>query len=507
MFHTQGAVPLASNAYVVREFEDAVFRELLSSRWVLLLGPRQHGKSTGIVRIKQKLNEAGLIVSNVDLQAMPPCESYLDMLRWFSNEIGKRLSISCPYLPNDGDGNSLLSWLKTIFASVIEPIVIIVDEAASIENSIFRNSFYGQIREISSLRAEDPHELPARLRFVFAGTFRPEALVQEQNSPFNVCETIYTEDLSTEKAKDLVLEIAPDLAEFAERVFAYVGGQPYLIQTIFKKLVDSDVVDFDCKLTEILDELKYDVVSHLDSIFSKIITIPSLVQKISGIVGSNEIPVVPGDSDFAYLQVLGLAKRCNAKLTFRNKFYEEASKNSPQLLPAAASRPVTTVYHLTAADFSFMTNQALAAFALSSYHGAKNCHNSSNYRLALVGFGAAMEAVLIDFLTTLTPAVLQSAITSAGRLTPRPNFSTPYELANDPSTWRLVNLICVARCARIGASAPEPSHALRDWRNLVHPKVAIVSFSDENHLAPESAAAAALLAILTRDLAAAAVHP
>jgi len=501
MFHTQGAVPLASNAYVEREFENAVLREISASRWVLLLGPRQHGKSTGLVRVKKTLAEAGLVVTNADFQAMPPCASYQDLLRWFSTEVARRLGIVCPYLPEDGDGESLLSWLNTIFTTIAGPIVVIVDEAASIDNAAYRNSFYGQIREISSLRAEGVAELSSRLRFIFAGTFRPETLVQEQNSPFNVCQTIYTEDLTAEKARQLVEAIAPNLAELSDQAFDYVGGQPFLLQTVFKRLNDADDEDKRQTLTDILQELKFDLDAHIVSIFGKIITTPSLAQKVSSLATHNEIPVVPGDTDFNYLQVLGVAKRSGARLIFRNQLYADIARNSPQLLPEAATRPVTTVYPLTAADFDFMTDQDLAAIALSSYDGAANCHNAGNYRLALVGFGSAMEAVLLDFLRALRRQDLQTAITAANRTREHRAHFQQHEHANNPATWRLVNLINVARCAQVGAAAPEPTHALREWRNLVHPALAAAMSSDESRLAPESAAAAAILAILNRDLA------
>ncbi len=54
-FYTQGAVPVSSSAYISRAFEERLIQEVLQGRWVLLLGPRQHGKSTALVRLKAKL--------------------------------------------------------------------------------------------------------------------------------------------------------------------------------------------------------------------------------------------------------------------------------------------------------------------------------------------------------------------------------------------------------------------------------------------------------------------
>ena len=58
----------------------------------------------------------------------------------------------------------------------------------------------------------------------------------------------------------------------------------------------------------------------------------------------------------------------------------------------------------------------------------------------------------------------------------------------------------VARQVKVGTKAPEISHALRDWRNLVHPAAAVKYYADESKLKPESVGAAALFAILTRDI-------
>src|SRR4030095_11038243 len=107
-----------------------------------------------------------------------------------------------------------------------------------------------------------------------------------------------------------------------------------------------------------------------------------------------------------------------------------------------------------------------------------------NYRLALTGFGSAMEAMLIDFLIGQNTTALQTAV-SAALSDPdaaRKARFTRYETQTDPKTWRFVNLINVEKKVRIAGTYPEPSHALRDWRNLVHPAVAMQQFVDQSKL-------------------------
>ncbi|NWG76016.1 MAG: AAA-like domain-containing protein [Rubrivivax sp.] len=90
-YHLQGAVPLNSNAYIERPFEKIVLQEVLAGKWVLLLGPRQHGKTTGLIRIKKLLLEAGLFCVLIDLQSMPPCSDYGAVVGWFSDRVAEML--------------------------------------------------------------------------------------------------------------------------------------------------------------------------------------------------------------------------------------------------------------------------------------------------------------------------------------------------------------------------------------------------------------------------------
>jgi hypothetical protein len=163
----------------------------------------------------------------------------------------------------------------------------------------------------------------------------------------------------------------------------------------------------------------------------------------------------------------------------------------------------TTVFGIPKADLSVIQNAELCAICFSSYDGAVKAHGNGNYRLALTGFGSAMESLLLDLLLRQTPAALQIAVTATvaeREPTKKANFRPP-ETQTEPKTWRLVNMINVARKIQVGgATTLEPPNALREWRNLVHPAKAMQQFADESKLEPESVAASALFAILLRDM-------
>jgi len=502
-FFNQGAVPISSAAYIPRAFEGQVFGEIVAERWVLLLGPRQHGKSSGLVRLNRRFREAGLVGVLVDLQGMPPCSEFRNLLRWFFNQIGKNLGRELP-IPRDEHQGDISAWLDAAFSNAGPPVVLIIDEAGSIDNTEYRNAFYGQIRQISSMRADAAEgAIARRIRFVFAGTFRPENLVDERNSPFNVCQTIQTDDVSVEQAKMLAVTVHPEVERFVEEAHRNLNGQPFLLQTVFQEVLRRGDVSPDVAFADALNDLPNLVAQHLEGIFSKIIGSPSLANKVAIMVQQGHTDLVPADSDCSFLQVLGLAKRHEARLIFRNAFYASVARASPQIVAVPQQQPVRgAVYGIQKTDLAFMNNSALREVCFSAYDGAAKAHGGGSFRLALTGFGSAMEAMLLDLLSALGVVALQSAIGAAqaqGDHTKRPHFSR-FEDAADPMTWRLVNLINVSRQVQVGANAPEPSHALREWRNLVHPAAAIQHFVDESQLEPESLAASALFAILLRDI-------
>jgi hypothetical protein len=386
----------------------------------------------------------------------------------------------------------------------VEPITIIIDEASAIANAEMRNSFYGQIRAIANERAmAEPGELPTRLRFIFAGTFRPETLVNTENSPFNVSEFVYTQDFTLEEALQLYEQVEGETnSDFVRRTYEIVQGHPYLLQFILARAQYVRSLGDHVELDSILDELRFEATGHFESIFGPILSEIELTELVSQIVVNGRIPNEPSPN-FRYLQVLGIAKREETDLVFRNQLYLEFARNSSQI---DQTRPIVNnaspIFPPLLEVYSFMLSNELREIAFSMEQGAVRAHNQGNYRLALAGFGSTLEAVLIDWLSTLSPIDLSNAVMSAQDYHRDPlRFDTRYENQNDPDTWRFVNLMKVARHTSTPVNI-EPPNALREWRNNIHPNVARQNYLPEHELEPESRAASGLLAALRRDVAA-----
>jgi hypothetical protein len=236
--HLHGPVPLDNPAYVEREFEIALVREVQAGNWVLLLGPRQHGKTSAFIRLRKTLSEYATSTALVDLQKAPPFEIYAQLVTWFARQVGAALGRTVE-IPQTDD---LATALSGALPEGSAPVVILIDEASNIGNDEWRNSFFGQLRAISSERAiARDGDVAKRLRLVFAGTFRPERLVTAANSPFNVCERIDTTDLTLKDIVRLAKEAGlTDPERTASLIHEAVGGQPYLIQRLIQVGLGAD---------------------------------------------------------------------------------------------------------------------------------------------------------------------------------------------------------------------------------------------------------------------------
>lgn len=526
-YHTQGAVPLNSDAYIERPFEQKVLRNILAGNWVLLLGPRQHGKTTSLIRINHQLQNAGLISVMIDLQAMPPCNDYQELVKWFVSRIEQilnvadtRSSLSKLYSKGTdsiaralGVGNAekseehetrqLDQLLESILPQSRTPIVIIIDEASAIPNTEWRNAFYGQIRAIANLRAvASDEDLAARVRFLFAGSFRPENLVNDLNSPFNVCERIETDDLLLEDANNLMEKVVSEQNQaIVKQVYDIVGGQPYLLQFIFSKVQLVDEYQKQQACDEAIALLRSGQNDHFEGVFKRVFAEAELISIVSALAKDGRINNEPANPNYRYLQVLGIAKREGAYLVFRNQLYQEFARSSSQLLQELNSTSILAPLIAPSEDvYSFMQSNELREIAYSMELGAVRAHNCGNYRLALVGFGSALEALLIDWLSSLSSSDLNNATRLARRdRTNQLNFNH-FEDNNDPGTWRLVNLIKVARKVANAPRIIDPPEAVREWRNVIHPSVARTNYLPEKDLAPESQAACGFLGMLRRDI-------
>lgn len=488
--HLHGPVPLDDGSYADRPFELQLIREVQAGRWVLLLGPRQHGKTSAFLRLRRNLADHGTSAALVDLQKVPPFERYAQLVTWFAREVGAALKHAVEIAETDDLSMSLRQALPHGTA----PIVILVDEASNISNDEWRNSFFGQLRAISSERAAAKNnEIAKRLRLVFTGTFRPERLVAEQNSPFNICERIDTSDLSVDDVTKLAAEAGvSEPGQAAALIYETVGGQPYLNQRLIQAAIGME--DPLAAIRAEADRLREGDNDHINNLFRRVVSEDKLVDVVAQVVAAGSVTNEAGNEDHRYLTVLGVLHRVGGTLVFRNRLYGEVAANSPQFTKVEHDAgQLAPIFALRYDAFSKMTSPELKEIAHRAQLGAVGAYRSGSNRLALAGFGTTMEAVLIEFLKRRSSGDLATAAAEC-RTTKGPWYS-----ATDPATWTLADLMRGSR-KLLGLGAVDIPENLREWRNLIHPGASLANYKLDADLAPEVHAASAQLQIILRDL-------
>jgi len=488
--HVQGPVPLGHESYIERPFELQLIREIQVGRWVLLLGPRQHGKTSALVRVRKTLMDSGLQTGFVDLQNMPPRASYPEFIKWVCEVVNNQLNRDGAELPDSDD-------IGTLFAAMLpegnSPVVVLIDEASNIPDNVWRNSFYGQLRAISSRRAFAPEcDAAARLRFVFSGTFQPETLIDAANSPFNVCEKVISDDLQEQDVVAMSrIALESDSVAVAHTIYSEVGGQPFLVQRLLSQIEGAE--GRDAALAAAVEELRSGESDHVGHLFGKILAEPKLASIVGGMVTNEAIPNEPANPDYSYLQILGIAKRDGRNLVFRNTLYAYVAGTSPQLGGNTGTRERAPVFFLTNVAFGKVRNAQLREIALSAHTGAVAAYRGGSNRLALAGFGSSLEAILLELMLRQDAQALATVVQKV-----QCQFGGGQD-ASDPSTWTLFNLIKAAR-GIAGEVNLEPPQVLREWRNTIHPSVSLRQYKADVDMEPEVRVAAGLHEIVLRDL-------
>lgn len=493
-----GPVPLSSGHYVVRAFERRILEYLQRREWVLLLGPRQHGKTSALIRVRQNLIEAGFRCCLIDLQTMPPGLDFPSLLEWFARGVASSLGVEIEHPP--AAVARIEEWLALAIDAGGTPIVILIDEASSIRDEAIRNAFYGQLRGLKTAAASAGRDaLENKIAFLFSGTFKPEKLVDELNSPFNVCWPVDTEDFTLEQVRDLAARVlaADSSGPISDAIYAGVGGQPHLVQYLLGVAEIRQNEGQQAAIVEEVERLAVEGCDHLSGIFRTILAEPDLAAIAARAATDGYVANDPANPDFKFMTTVGLLKRDGQRLIFRNMLYQQVASSSRQLrpeapLPAAAG---STFFKLDSAGFDFVQDVEYREICLSAFNSAVDSANAGNYRMAIVGFGIALEGMLIDWLVGKPAAEVAGAIGRVSGI----NF-TRFEDRTDPSTWRLVNLMAVARQLNGVRGALEVPESLRDLRNFVHPKVIKNNYIANALLQPEATAAGGLVGMVMRDI-------
>jgi len=242
IFRTEGPLlEREANLYVERPEDREVVSDVRGGNYVALIGPRQMGKTSLLLRLRRRLLREGHLPIYFDPSPARDREQEA-WYRYFHSVVQGQLqrdepSVSVPPMRDHLDFREALREISRQLAATRQ-VVVLLDEVSALPPDI-SDLFFSTIRTVFNER--EPFPAFRRYVFVMAGTFIPDQLVKDSDiSPFNIATRVYTSDADKEKLGGLVRNLAeagPSPSDAVlDRIYSWTEGHLYLTQRLCSRL-------------------------------------------------------------------------------------------------------------------------------------------------------------------------------------------------------------------------------------------------------------------------------
>lgn len=326
--------PLTDEAlYIERQADGELLRYIHSMEYVMIIEPRQQGKTSMIRHLMRSGCETELCFIYVDLSTLDiRSESgwYQTLCKRIRKDL-KAMSLETPLdIPQDNVAwRDFLSEIAACARQAGRKIVIVLDEigGAKFDNN---SLFFTTLREVYTTRQVQMDSEFQNLTFILVGAFNPQDLIQDPTiSPFNIAQRVHIEDFTMEQVQELMIKRGWEKEPaqiLAERVHYWTNGQPYLTQLLCANLKESATLG---DVDNVKEKLYRDGTIDLRHVIKKIKGNSDLKGKIRTICSGGNIRYSPNtDPWLNELYLLGLIRNNQqGYCAVRNLIYEQAIKD------------------------------------------------------------------------------------------------------------------------------------------------------------------------------------
>ncbi|MUG92060.1 TIR domain-containing protein [Scytonema sp. UIC 10036] len=235
----EGTMDSESQFYVERPC-DAIALGTIEQKGVTIAikGPRQVGKSSLLIRIKETAEKAGKRVAFLDFQlfdkaALQDGELFFrQFCTWVTDELEMEDRVDEYWSSPLGNSQRCTRYVSRHILKGLgkQPLVLAMDEVDKVFDAEFRNDFFGMLRSWHNCRATTP--IWKNFDLTLVTSTEPYQLIDDLNqSPFNVGQVIEMGDFSPEQVADLNQRHGlPFNPSEERRLIGLLGGHPYLIR-------------------------------------------------------------------------------------------------------------------------------------------------------------------------------------------------------------------------------------------------------------------------------------
>lgn len=353
-----------SVSYIERQADQDALDLVAAMEYVLIVEPRQQGKSSLINRLMRHPTLLGtslvvIDVTTLDRRSEPSW--YATLCPQILGQLKGLVSVAqWPTMPQDGAGWRDFLWqIAATASSAGERVVIALDEIGAVPVPSATDFFSVLRAAYNSRQAEIEFR---QLSFILVGAFHPRDLIKDARvSPFNIAHRVRLADFSLAQVTQLVARgdwVPAQVSLLAERIYYWTGGQPYLTQKLCANLrKDANISDVDACVEWIMREDE----NHLPHLIGKLREDKKLRKYLAKLYSGERIKFVPHENPRqARLQLLGaVATDTEGYCTIRNRIYNLAMTGIAGI--SAASESAATVLPTTEQWLSTLASKTLTS--------------------------------------------------------------------------------------------------------------------------------------------------
>lgn len=327
----EGTMPPQSPFYVQRESDAIALGEIQRQGvTITILGPRQVGKSSLLIRAIDAADKAGKRVALLDFQLIDKTllsqadTFFLQFCYWLTSELGLEDQVAEFFEKNKYLGNiqRCTRYVELqILRKLDQPLVLAMDEVDIVFNTNFRSDFFGMLRGWHNSRAINRYW--KQLDLALITSTEPHCFIENlTQSPFNVGETIELKDFTPAQVADLNRRHGtPFNGDEERRLIALLGGHPYLVRLALYKVAGQRIAVDELFANATADDGAFG--KHLHALLGRLQENRDLVQGLRQIINRGARP----DERILYrLQAAGFVRREGNAFVPRCQLYADYFK-------------------------------------------------------------------------------------------------------------------------------------------------------------------------------------